>query len=377
MKKGFVFMFLVFNFSIAFGQSINLDTAIKEAAALFTERLPRNSKIAVTSFSAPKNNISEYIIVEMEKHFVNARADNARKFGLVERREIDEARKELNFNMSGEVSDETAQGIGHFVGAQIAVFGSISKVGRTYRMDVRAITVNGAEVEGIYTANVSERGIEEIFGKTDSGKYTKLAHRDSIEYGVNHYIEWNDNYTGFYWEPVSIHWSLLPFTSIGIGAGFGIGKTRDGRDIYKAGITPYAGLVFPITENVRLIGDGFIELGHNGLGNFAGGSATVNPGFDAGLLFSFENGFGFNIRYKGLWTGDSGYINSLGITISENAKEKSFSSNLWRIIGASILGICFTGFVSAANINSGGAFAVYVCSGVLTPFALGIFIGSF
>jgi TolB-like protein len=186
-------------------------------------------------------------------------------------------------------------------------------------------------------------------------RYFESANRDSIEYGTNHYVEWNENYKGFYWEPISIHWSLIPLTSVGLGAGFGFGNTNDGQAITKGGVTPYAGLVIPINKNVRLFGDGFMEVGYNNIGSFFNGSGlALNPGFDTGILFSFES-FGFNLRYKGLWAGDGGYINSLGITMSENATKKKFDTDaglrIWLLSG---LGLLFTGIVGASyQVNSG------------------------
>jgi hypothetical protein len=75
------------------------------------------------------------------------------------------ARKELNFNMSGEVNDETAQKIGRFLGAQVVVFGYIKPMGNTVRFKVCAITVETAEILGIYMENIKKGDITGTFGK--------------------------------------------------------------------------------------------------------------------------------------------------------------------------------------------------------------------
>ena len=152
-----------------FGQEISLDTAINESAQYFIERinnLPQQRiSIAVTNFgtefySSQSNIISEYILDELIKYFVNYS-----RFTIVDRQRLNEARNELNFNMSGEVNDETAQYIGRIIGAQIVVFGSIKPMGNVVRFQARAIRVETAEILGIYTGNVRQNDLARIFGR--------------------------------------------------------------------------------------------------------------------------------------------------------------------------------------------------------------------
>jgi TolB-like protein len=163
MKKNVLFsLYFIVAFCV-FGQEIDLDIAINESANYFIERLPQKMRIAITNFGAESygsNSISEYIIDEIVELFVN----NGR-FSMIDRQNIDRARNELDFNMSGEVSDETAQLIGHFLGAQTVIFGSIKPMGNIVRFQLRAIGVKTAEILGIYTANIRKNDITRIFGK--------------------------------------------------------------------------------------------------------------------------------------------------------------------------------------------------------------------
>ena len=106
--------------------------------------------------------------------------------------------KELNFNMSGSVSDETAQGIGHMIGAQILFSGSISEYRNMYRMRVQAIVVETAEVIGSRTINIKyDPTLTGLLGKinpADLWKYRWLyaginvgysATLDDFGYGYN------------------------------------------------------------------------------------------------------------------------------------------------------------------------------------------------
>jgi TolB-like protein len=170
MKKMMLFFFYFVIVAInIFGQGITLNRAINESAQYFIERinnLPQQRiSVAVTNFgtesySSQSDIMSEYIIDELIKYFIN----NSR-FTMVDRQKLNEARRELYFNMSLDVSDETAQLIGRFIGAQVVIFGSIKPMGNVVRFQVRAIRVETAEILGIYTGNVRQNDITRIFGR--------------------------------------------------------------------------------------------------------------------------------------------------------------------------------------------------------------------
>jgi hypothetical protein len=75
---------------------------------------------------------------------------------VVDRQQLDTIRAELNFQMSGEVSDESAQSIGQMLGAQSIVSGSVSKIGSLYRVQVKAIEVQSAGVQGQWSRNIPD-----------------------------------------------------------------------------------------------------------------------------------------------------------------------------------------------------------------------------
>jgi len=166
MKRITVFLFCLIICFPLFGQELTLDQAINESTLYFNSRLPKQAKVAVINFDARSYTsrsaiISEYIIDELEKNLVN----NG-NFSMVDRQNIDKARNELSFNMSGEVSDESAQSIGRFLGAQVVIFGSIEPLGNIIRFRVRAIRVESGEILGVDTRNVQQSDVKRIFGKT-------------------------------------------------------------------------------------------------------------------------------------------------------------------------------------------------------------------
>jgi hypothetical protein len=58
------------------------------------------------------------MITKIKEHDRNAR--------VFERQRIEFLQKELDFSLSGRVSDETAQGIGRFIGADTVIYGVLT-----------------------------------------------------------------------------------------------------------------------------------------------------------------------------------------------------------------------------------------------------------
>ena len=81
-----------------------LDMAILEASDYLNERIPQGDKIAFVSTRQNYPALAEYIIDSLIENAVNDRI-----FSVVDRAQLDAIRSELNFQMSGEVSDDSAK----------------------------------------------------------------------------------------------------------------------------------------------------------------------------------------------------------------------------------------------------------------------------
>ncbi|MDR0442371.1 MAG: penicillin-binding protein activator LpoB [Treponema sp.] len=119
-----------------------LDAAIREASDYLNGRIPKGNKVAFINISGGYPDLANYILSDLSKHGVN---DGV--FSVVDRAQLDAVRAELNFNMSGEVSDQSAQAIGQMLGAQTIVSGSVQQIGTSYRLDIKAIEVQTASVQ--------------------------------------------------------------------------------------------------------------------------------------------------------------------------------------------------------------------------------------
>jgi len=129
--------------------AVNLDTALKNTVGYFAGRLPVGSRVAVLNITSKTPELSDYIINEMTMHFFN----NG-NFMMVDRQNLDAIRKEMDIQYSGEVSDESMVSIGKRLGVQTIISGNITQAGSTYRLQVRAIAVETAAIQGMQSSSV-------------------------------------------------------------------------------------------------------------------------------------------------------------------------------------------------------------------------------
>jgi TolB-like protein len=133
-------------------EALTLDEAIKEAVANIEARLEPGAKIALLNFSSPREAFSEYVLEELSGCLVNGG-----KLVVVDRRELDLIRREEQFQLSGEVSDESAQSIGRKLGAQFIVSGSLTGTGKVYRFRVKTLAVESAAIAATSAADINPR----------------------------------------------------------------------------------------------------------------------------------------------------------------------------------------------------------------------------
>jgi hypothetical protein len=126
-----------------------LDAAIREASDYLNGRVPQGSKAVFLNIKSDYPDLSEYLLSALSENAVN---DGV--FSVVDRQQLDLIRAELNFQLSGEVSDESAQSIGQMLGAQSIVSGTVGKLGSLYRVQVKSIEVQSAGVQGQWSRNV-------------------------------------------------------------------------------------------------------------------------------------------------------------------------------------------------------------------------------
>jgi len=149
MKKHYLFLLIItfacltIIFCASTGNTIKIDgitleEAIEQSSKEIAQKLPAGTRVAIAAFDSEDMNLSGYIIDELTGSLTGGSLE------VTDRRNLAVVYKELDFQMAGDVSDETAASIGKFLGAQYVVTGQFLKVGKNYRYRVSSIKVETA-----------------------------------------------------------------------------------------------------------------------------------------------------------------------------------------------------------------------------------------
>ncbi|MDR2518615.1 MAG: tetratricopeptide repeat protein, partial [Spirochaetaceae bacterium] len=120
---------------------VSLDQAVAAAAAVEAAE-PAGAEIAVAQLEAPLPSISKFLIDRLNARFVANR-----KLKVLARGEaLDFINSEHQFQMTGLVSDLSAVGIGHFLGAKAVITGTFERFSSFSQLWVRAVDVETSQV---------------------------------------------------------------------------------------------------------------------------------------------------------------------------------------------------------------------------------------
>jgi len=132
-------------------EDLTLEQAIGQSVKNLSGKLPKGALVAVMDTQAETPALSDFITDEIIAALVNGN-----HLTVVDRQDLDLAQKELNFQLSGEVSDESALSIGKKLGAQSIVTGSVTNLGPVYRFRLKTIDVQTSAIQDLYTINVTD-----------------------------------------------------------------------------------------------------------------------------------------------------------------------------------------------------------------------------
>ena len=172
----FTFMFSLISVAVSFSQSkgVTIDNALTQAAEKFSSSLKNKTTVAILGISSSYNELSEYMLGELTTDIVQLR-----KLQVVTRANLDVIKKEMNFQLSGEVSDETMQQLGAKTGAQTVISGSFKPLGTLYVLDIQAFDVTTATIQDTYRVNVvSDETLELLTKKKIVGTSGKIQAND-------------------------------------------------------------------------------------------------------------------------------------------------------------------------------------------------------
>jgi len=120
--------------------SSNPAVAVTKAAEEIIPFLKSSNRIAVVNFSTNDQDLSEFVVSEIE-HILTRR-----NFTVVDRTQLNRIRREQNMHLSGEVEESTIVDVGRFSGADIVITGGVTGTGEIRRLRLRVISVEKTEL---------------------------------------------------------------------------------------------------------------------------------------------------------------------------------------------------------------------------------------
>jgi len=133
---------------IGSGDGLSLRDAIDQSAEKTAAELPKGSRVAIVAFESAHDGISQYIMEELTGALFD------RGIEVADRRNLPYIFQELNFQMSGAVSDETAKSVGKFLAADLVITGDLIDLDSLFRYRTSAINVETAVRASVTRADV-------------------------------------------------------------------------------------------------------------------------------------------------------------------------------------------------------------------------------
>jgi hypothetical protein len=122
----------------------SLREALELSGRVIMEEMDSGVSVAVISISAPDSFEGDYALEELTFLLVKAQ-----KFRVVDRRNLDVIRTEQQFQLSGEVDDDTAVSIGHLLGAAFVITGGISPWETEKHLRLRVLDVGTGQIRAM------------------------------------------------------------------------------------------------------------------------------------------------------------------------------------------------------------------------------------
>lgn len=139
MKNKISFLIALSFCTICFAKNKSLDEAISNISKDISVKCESREIIAILDFKTASSDMSEYITSSL----VSQISENS-DLRIVTRQHMDKVEKELRFQSSGLVSDETALMVGERLGAHEIVFGSIEELENKYYLRLKVLNVEKA-----------------------------------------------------------------------------------------------------------------------------------------------------------------------------------------------------------------------------------------
>jgi len=197
-----VFMFLL-NTEYLFSQNpIGLDKALQQTVNLIYTSINTGARIFISDVQANSLSLTEYTTNKLVVMVLNdKRKDN---LVVVERNTQNLAlmNKEINYQLSGEVSDETALSLGRKLGAEVIITGDIKQFSENFILHIRIVHIESGRILGVINETIkSDKELKPYLLKNTISNKTKPI-KQNIQW---HNDEWINN-----WLYLGVRYGYMP-----------------------------------------------------------------------------------------------------------------------------------------------------------------------
>jgi tetratricopeptide (TPR) repeat protein len=130
---------------------MGLDEAMEAAAVAIEGKVVKGSEIAVYKITASHDAIGDYIAEELNDK-ISLRGN---LIPLARGKALQYVDSEHQFQMSGMVSDASAVGIGHYLGAKVVITGTFDRYADFSQLRLRAVSVETSALLSSYTTRIN------------------------------------------------------------------------------------------------------------------------------------------------------------------------------------------------------------------------------
>ena len=273
---------LAFTFSLlcsfGFAQE-KIDSIMLKVADDVTSKCNSKTILCILDFNSPSKDLSEYIQTELTSQVT----ENGMK--VVTRSNMNKVDTELNYQLSGFISDETALSICKRLGANAIVFGQIKELDNKYNLQVRLLDVETASyiLFKTYVFSRSSKS-EQLLGR--AANYYKTS--------IGICAEVNKNSISYVAPAAGIYFDYSFFRKISLG-----GKLIASYDAFEKENTVYS--LEPLAAlRVYLVSPG----GEPSTGFYiegTGGADIIFSNENVYTVFDAGGGFGFRKEFDSFY----------------------------------------------------------------------------
>lgn len=129
---------------------MTLDQTLTGATAEISSKVRGKTEVVIARIDTSIINLADFLTDELSTHLVSSGS-----FIVLERgNALNAVESEHQFQMSGMVSDASAVGIGHYLGAKVVITGTFSRYSGFNQIRLRAVDVRTSQLLALYSARI-------------------------------------------------------------------------------------------------------------------------------------------------------------------------------------------------------------------------------